>query len=70
MEFKETNWDSNPEWNTIEFMGKRTNMEVSSVDKDGEVSIEITVDNDLPVTIFLNQENIQQLITHLQKQIK
>ena len=69
MEFKETIWENNSEWNTIEFKGKFTNIEVSSLDKDGEVSIEITVDNDLPVTIFLNQENIQQLITHLQKQL-
>ena len=69
MEFKETIWENNPEWNTIEFKGKFTNIEVSSLDKDGEVAIEITVDNDLPVTIFLNQENIQQLITHLQKQL-
>ncbi len=70
MEFKETIFENCPEFNSIEFKGNFTNMEVSSLDKDGEVAIEITVDNDLPVTIFLNQENIQQLITHLQKQLK
>jgi len=69
MEFKETIWENNSEWNTIEFKGKFINIEVSSLDKDGDVAIEITVDNE-PVTIFLNQENIQQLITHLQKQLK
>lgn len=68
MEFKETNWETNPEWDTIEFMGKWTNMEVSSVDKDGEV--EITVTNGEEFRVFLNQENIHQLITHLQKQLK
>ena len=68
MEFKETIWEHNPEWDTIEFMGKCTNMEVSSVDKDGEV--EITVTNGEEFRVFLNQENIQQLITHLQKQLK
>ena len=69
MEFKETNWETNPEWNTIEFMGKWTNMEVSSVDNDGDVEITVTNDGE-DFRVFLNQENIQQLITHLQKQLK
>ena len=70
MKFRETIFENNPECNTIEFNGKWTNMEVSSVDKDGEVAIEITMDNDPSVNIFLNQENIKQLINHLQKQLK
>ena len=69
MEFKETNWETNPGWNTIEFMGRWTNMEVSSVDPDGEVEITVTNDGE-NFRVFLNQENIQQLITHLQKQLK
>jgi hypothetical protein len=69
MEFKETNWETNPGWNTIEFMGKWTNMEVSSIDKDGDLEITVTNDGE-DFRVFLNQENIKQLITHLQKQIK
>ena len=69
MGFKETNWETNPGWNTIEFMGRWTNMEVSSVDPDGEVEITVTNDGE-NFRVFLNQENIQQLITHLQKQLK
>lgn len=70
MEFRETIFENNPEWNTIEFNGKWTNMEVSSVDIDGEVAIEIDSGWDQNVHIFLNQENIKQLINHLQKQLK
>jgi hypothetical protein len=70
MEFKETIWENHPEWDTIEFNGKWTHMEISSVDKDGDIGIEIIRDGDPSVNIFLNQENIKQLISHLQKQIK
>jgi hypothetical protein len=69
MEFKETNWGNNPEWNTIEFRGKWTSMEVSSVDHEKEVEFSMVADGE-EFRVFLNQENIQQLITHLQKQLK
>ena len=70
MEFRETIFENNPECNLIEFNGKWTSMEVSSVDIDGEVAIEIDAGWDQSVHIFLNQENIKQLINHLQKQLK
>jgi len=70
MEFRETIFENKPEWNAIEFSGRWTSMEISSVDKDGDVGIEISNDCDADTHIFLNQENIRQLINHLQKQLK
>jgi hypothetical protein len=70
MEFRETIFENNPECNSIEFNGNWTNMEVSSVDIDGDVAIEISNDCDSDIHIFLTQENIKQLINHLQKQLK
>jgi hypothetical protein len=69
MEFKETSWGSNPKWNTIEFKGRWTSMEVSSADHEETVEFSMVV-HDEEFRVFLNQENLKQLITHLQKQIK
>lgn len=70
MEFRETIFENKPEWNSIEFIGKWTNMEVTASDTDGDVEIAIDAGWDQSVHIFLNQENIKQLINHLQKQLK
>ena len=69
MEFKETIYEHAPEYNTIEFKGKYIKMEIFSADLGGDVEISITEDGDEKF-VFLNQENLKHLITHLQKQVK
>ena len=69
MEFKENVNKFNPDYTSIEFKGKWVSMEVTSADKSGDVEIRITEDGDEKY-IFINQENLKQLITHLQKQVK
>ena len=69
MEFKENVYAEWPEWNSIEFKGKWIKMEVKSADSSGDVEISITEDGDEKF-VFLNQENLKHLITHLQKQLK
>lgn len=69
MEFKENVFVECPEYNSIEFEGKWIKMEVKSADNSGDVEISITEDGDEKF-VFLNQENLKQLITHLQKQVK
>jgi hypothetical protein len=69
MEFSQTTYVDNPEYNQIVFVSKRgnTQVEIGSFDKDDEV--EFFVDNGESTTFFLTRENVQQLITHLQKQL-
>ena len=71
MEFKEIKYETTPQWNTIEFTSERGNheMTVSSIDRDGEIEIEMVAYNE-STSVFLTQDNIKQLITHLQKQLK
>jgi RecB family endonuclease NucS len=71
MEFRETIWNEHPEWNTIEFISSSGNitLNVCSNDQDDEVEINIS---EFGVThgVYLTQDNIKQLINHLQKQLK
>ena len=70
MEFKETIHEHAPQYNEIEFKGKWVTMTVSSADLGGDVEINISESGYDDQYVFLNQENIKQLITHLQKQLK
>jgi len=70
MEFTQTTFVNNPEWDQIAFTSQsgNTRVEIDSIDKDGDVEFFI-VDGSESTSFFLNRENIQQLITHLQKQL-
>jgi len=62
MEFREKKW-------TVEFSNNLNTIEISQVDDDQEVQLEISGFRS-SVGFTLTQENIKQLITHLQKQLK
>jgi len=71
MKFREIKYENLPHWDSIEFsteIGTRK-MEVNSADMSGDVEIEMT-EWDKTISVYLTQENIKQLITHLQKQLK
>ena len=69
MEFKETIYEHAPKYNSITFKSKWIDISVESADIGGDVMI--TIDNSgEEFSVYLTQENIQQLITHLQKQLK
>jgi len=70
MEFKEIKFEHHPEWDSIAFTSKWIEMVVNSANKAGDISITISALREPDVHIFLTQENIQQLITHLQKQLE
>ena len=67
MEFSQTNFIDNPEWNQIVFVSQsgNTRVEIGSPGTDGETEFFITEGSE-STSFFLNKENIQQLITHLQ----
>jgi hypothetical protein len=71
MIFREIEYITDHEWNTISFetVSGNTIVEIGAVDSDGDVEICIIQGNEQGAAYF-NQENIQQLITHLQKQIR
>jgi len=70
MEFTQTTFVNNPEWDQIVFASQtgNTRVEIGSIDKDGDIEFFI-VEGSESTCFFLNRENIQQLITHLQKQL-
>jgi hypothetical protein len=68
MEFSQTTFVDNPEWDQIIFSTSNTRVEIGSTDKDGDVEF-FVVDGSESTYFYLNKENIQQLITHLQKQL-
>ena len=69
MEFKETKFENAPEYNSIQFVSNWITVDISSADMGGDIEIEINRDGESE-SFYLNQENIKQLIAHLQKQIK
>jgi hypothetical protein len=69
MEFKEIIYETVPDWNYIEFHGKWTSMSVSPKDKDGDIEIELNESGNETMRVYLNKENIQHLITYLEKQL-
>lgn len=69
MEFKEIKFEHAPEYNSIQFVSKWITVDICSSDMGGDVEICIDRDGE-SASFYLNQENIKQLIVHLQKQIK
>jgi hypothetical protein len=65
MEFSQTTFVDNPEWNQIVFNSTNTQVEIGSFDKDGDIEFFVTQGSE-STSFYLNKENIQQLITHLQ----
>ena len=70
MEFSQTTFIDNPQYDQIVFTSSKgnTRVEIGSFDKDGEVEFFVTELGE-STTFFLDKENIRQLITHLQKQL-
>jgi hypothetical protein len=70
MEFIQTTFTTQPQYDTIVFnsITGNTVAEIGSINEDGELEFFI-YDSNASTTFFLNKENIQQLITHLQKQL-
>jgi hypothetical protein len=68
MEFSQTTFVDNPEFNQMVLISKsgNTRVEIGSFDKDGEVEFFVT-DGSESTSFYLTRENVQQLITHLQK---
>ena len=62
MEFREKKY-------TVEFSNNLNTMEISQSDDDNEVQMDISGFR-CSVGFILTQENIKQLIDHLQKQLK
>lgn len=69
MEYKEIKFENASEYNSILFVSKWITIHIGSVDTGGDIEIEINRDGE-SVSFYLNQKNIKQLISHLQKQIK
>jgi len=70
MEFSQTTFVDNPEWDQIVFTSAsgNTRVEISATDKDGDMEF-FVVDGNESTSFYLNKENIHQLISHLQKQL-
>jgi hypothetical protein len=70
MEFTQTTYVDNPQWDQIVFTSQtgNTRVEIGSFDKDGEVEF-FVVQGSESTSFYLTRENFQQLITHLQKQL-
>lgn len=69
MEYKEIKFEHASEYNSIQFVSKWITIDIGSVDMGGDIAIGINRDGESE-SFYLNQENIKQLISHLQKQIK
>ena len=70
MEFSQTTYVDNPEWNQIVFVSRtgNTRVEIGSLDKDGDVEFFVTECSE-STSFYLTRENVHQLISHLQKQL-
>jgi hypothetical protein len=70
MEFSQTTFVDNPEYNQIVFDSKigNTRVEIGSFDKDGEVEFFVTELGET-TTFFLTRENVQQLMSHFKNQL-
>ena len=70
MEFSQTTFIDNPQYDQIVFTSSKgnTRVEIGSFDKDGEVEFFVTELGE-STSFYLTRENVQQLITHLQKQL-
>jgi len=70
MEFSQTTFVDNPEYNQIVFVSQsgNTRVEIGAADKDGDMEFFI-IESSESTTFYLDKENIRQLITHLQNQL-
>ena len=55
-------------YETLIIQGKWTSLELTSVDKDGDIEIELN-DTQEKISLYLNQNEIKEVIEFLQKQI-
>ena len=70
MEFSQTTFVDNPEYNQIVFASKSGNVrvEIGAPDLGGDTEFFI-IEGSESTTFLLNRENVQQLITHLQNHL-
>ena len=70
MEFSQTTFVDNPEYNQIVFVSRtgNTRVEIGSLDKDGDVEF-FVIESGESASFFLTRENVHQLINHLQNQL-
>ena len=70
MEFSQTTFVDNPQWNQIVFTSnaRSIRVEVGTLDRGENLEFFVTEGNE-SASFYLNRENIQQLITHLQNQL-
>jgi hypothetical protein len=70
MEFSQTTYVDNPEYNQIVFTSKsgNTRVEIGSPDLGGDTEFFITEGSE-STSFYLTRENIQQLITHFKNQL-
>ena len=55
-------------YETLIIQGKWTNLELTSVDKDGDIEIELN-NTDENISLYLNQNEIKEVIEFLQRQL-
>ena len=70
MEFTQTTFVDNPEWNQIVFASKsgNTRVEIGAPDKDGDTEFFITEGSE-STSFYLTRENVQQLMDHFKNQL-
>ena len=70
MEFSQTTYVDNPEYNQIVFTSKsgNTRVEIGSPDLGGNIEFFITEGSE-SVSFFLTRENVQQLMDHFKNQL-
>lgn len=62
-------YESNPEWNSMEISQNWNNWHISS-HNNGDVEIECYTDQNGSEILFLNQEQLKQVIEFLQTKLK
>jgi hypothetical protein len=70
MEFTQTTFIDNPEFNQMVLTSKsgNTRVEIGSFDKDGEVEF-FVVEGSESASFYLTRENVQQLMSHFKNQL-
>lgn len=54
---------------TLTIKAKWTKLELTSVDKDGDIEIELDDSHEI-ISLYLNQNEIKEIVEFLQRQIK
>jgi hypothetical protein len=70
MEFSQTTYVDNPEYNQIVFTSKsgNTRVEIGAPYKDGDTEFFITEGSE-STSFYLTRENVQQLMNHFKNQL-